>query len=158
MGNERGFEAMMVPTWWLVLSGLFFFMNIVLFGALAFAAIKLVGVAQGILPRVVTIEKQVSDLVKKVQDLTANIQQSVGELSGKAKGVAGSAEGIVQSASRQFERYSPFVIGSLTAIRLVAALNGVKKGRSLAKATSKKGVLQKKPKTLIGKVIKFVRR
>ncbi len=149
---------MMVPTWWLVLSGLFFFMNIVLFAALAFAAIKLVGVAQNVLPRVVAIEKQVSDLVKKVQELTTNIQQTVGELSGKAKGVVGSAEGVAQSASRQFERYSPFVIGSLTAIRLVAALNGVRQGKSLAKSTSKKGVFKKQPKTLIGKVIQFVRR
>ena len=154
---------MMVPMWWLVLSGLFFFMNIVLFGALAFAAIKLVGVAQGVLPRVVAIEKQVQDIAKKVQDLTANIQQTVSELGGRAKGVAGSAEGVVQSASRQFERYSPFVIGSLTAIRLVSALNKARMSKVERTAKdSKRGLLailpKRKPKTLLGKVIGFVRR
>ena len=149
---------MMVPTWWLVLSGLFFFMNIVLFAALAYAAVKLIGILKDLTPRVVAIEKQVQDLIKKVQDLAANLQQTVGELSGRAKGVVGSAEGVAQSASRQFERYSPFVIGSLTAIRLVSALNGVRQGRSLAKSTTKKGVFKKQPKSLIGKVIQFVRR
>lgn len=151
---------MMVPTWWLVLSGLFFFMNIVLFAALAYAAIKLVGILKDLTPRVVAIEKQIQDLIKKVQDLTANVQQTVSELSGRAKGVVGSAEGVAQSASRQFERYSPFVIGSLTAIRLVSALNQVRQGRSAGKATSRKGLLfnKKKPKTLIGKVLQFVKR
>lgn len=154
---------MMVPTWWLVLSGLFFFMNIVLFAALAFAAVKLVGILKELTPKIVAIEKQVQDLVKKVQDLTASLQQTVSELGGKAKGVAGSAEGIVQSASRQFERYSPFVIGSLTAIRLVSALSQARKS-GLEKTTDKgkKGLLalipKRKPKSLLGKVIQFVRR
>lgn len=149
---------MMVPTWWLVLSGLFFLMNIVLFSALAFAAIKLVGILKDLTPRIVGIEKQVQDLIKKVQDLTANVQETVRSIGGKASATVGSVEGVAQSASRQFERYSPFVIGSLTAIRLVSALNQAKNGRSLAKATSRKGILKKKPKTLIGKVLAFVRR
>ena len=148
-----------IPIWWLVLSGLFFFMNLVLFGVLAWAAIKLVGILQAITPTVVAIEGQVSDLVKKVQELTASVQETVSNVGGKAKGVVGSAEGVVQSASRQFERYSPFVIGSLTAIRLVSALSKARQGTGLAKATSKKGFLPKrKPKTLLGKVIALVRR
>ena len=147
-----------IPTWWLVLSGLFFFANMVLFVALAWAAVKLIGILKDIVPKVVAIEKQVQDLVKKVQDLTANVQETVKSLGGKATATVGSIEGVTQSASRQFERYSPFVIGSLTAIRLVSALTGMKKGRSLAQSTSKKGVFKRKPKTLLGKVIGFVRR
>lgn len=148
-----------IPTWWLVLSGIFFFMNIVLFAALAFAAVKLVGILKDLTPKIVAIEGQVQDLVKKVQALTASVQETVSNVGGKTKAVVGSAEGVVQSASRQFERYSPFVIGSLTAIRLVSALNQARQGRSLAQATSKKGIFKKRqPKTLIGKVIQFVRR
>lgn len=146
--------------WWLILSGVFFFMNIVLFAALAYVGIKLIGILQAITPKVVAIEGQVHDLIKKVQDLTANLQKTVGELGGKAKGVVGSAEGVAQSASRQFERYSPFVIGSLTAIRLVSALSKARKGTGLAKVAPKRGFSfpKRKPKTLLGKVIQFVRR
>ena len=149
---------MTVPTWWLVLSGLFFVANIFLFVALGVAALKLVGVLKGLTPKIVAIEGQVQDLVKKVQALTASIQETVTNVGGKTKAVVGSAEGVVQSASRQFERFSPFVIGSLTAIRLVSALNQARQGRSLAKATSKKGIFKREPKTLLGKVIRFVRR
>lgn len=148
---------MEVPTWWLVLSGIFFVMNIVLFGALAFAAIKLVGILKDLTPRIVAIEGQVQDLIKKVQDLTHNLQETVSSIGGRAKGVVGSAEGVAQSASRQFERFSPFVIGALTAIRLVKALNESKKGRSLAKTTSRKG-MAKKPAGLLGRVVNFVKR
>ena len=147
-----------VPTWWLVLSGIFFFMNIVLFGALAYAAVRLVGILKTLTPKLAAIEAQVSDVVKKVQDLTKSLQETATNVGGKARGVVGSVEGVTQSASRQFERYSPFVIGSLTAIRLVTALNGVRKGRSLKGATSRKGILKRKPKTLLGKVVAFVRR
>lgn len=147
-----------IPTWWLILSGLFFFMNLVLFAALAFAAVKLVGILKQLTPKIVAIEGQVSDIAKKVQELTASIKETVDNVGGKAKGVVGGAEGVVQSASRQFERYSPFVIGSLTAIRLVSALSQARNGRSLKKATSRKGLLpRRKPKTLLGKVIAFVR-
>ncbi len=152
------------PAIWFWLSGAFFVANIFLFIALGIAALKLVGILKELSPKIVAIEGQVQDLVKKVQELTANIQQTVSELGGKAKGVVGSAEGVAQSASRQFERYSPFVIGSLTAIRLVSALSKARQGSALAKAGSKtrKGVLaylpKRKPKTLLGKVIQFVRR
>ncbi len=134
-------------------------MNIVLFGALAFAAIKLVGILQNLTPRLVTIERQISDVVKKVQDLTQTVHEKINSIGGRASATVGSVEGIAQSASRQFERYSPFVIGSLTAIRLVKALTEVKKGRSLGKATSRKGILKKSPpKSLLGKVLGAVRR
>ena len=148
-----------VPTWWLVLSGIFFVTNALLFVALGWAALKLVGILKDLTPKIVAIEKQIQDVVKKVQELTANVQETASSVGGKAKGVIGGAEGIVQSASRQFEKFSPFVIGSLTAIRLVSALNQARRGRSPAKATSRKGILgRRKPKSLLGKAIAFVRR
>lgn len=149
---------MMVPTWWLVLSGLFFLANIFLFVALGIAALKLVAILKDLTPRIVAIEKQISDLVKKVQDLTAHVGELVDNVGGKAKGVVGSAEGMVQSASRQFERFSPFVVGALTAIRLVGALNQVRKGRGVDKARTRKGIIRRKPKTLLGKAIALVKR
>jgi uncharacterized protein YoxC len=146
-----------VPLWWLIISAIFFIANIFLFVALGLAALKLAAVMKDLSPRIVAIEKQVQELVKKVQELATNLNNTVSSVGGRAKGVVGSAEGIAQSASRQFERFSPFVVGALTAIRLVKALNEAKKGRSLAKVTSRKGIV-KKPAGLVQKIWSRVRR
>ncbi|RYG22622.1 hypothetical protein EON82_16550 [bacterium] len=140
-----------IPTWWLILSAIFFVANIFLYIALGLAALKLASVVKDLSPRIVAIEKQIQELVKKVSELATNLNHTVSSVGGRAKGVVGSAEGIAQSASRQFERFSPFVVGALTAIRLVKALNESKKGRSLAKATSRKGIA-KKPAGLVQKI------
>ena len=148
-----------MPTWWLAISAFAYVMLALVCIALIGACVYLVIFLKNVLPKIVAIEGQVKEITGKIQELTASIKDTVDNVGGKAKGVVGSAEGVVQSASRQFERYSPFVIGSLTAIRLVSALSKARQGTGLAKATSKKGFLPKrKPKTLLGKVIAFVRR
>ena len=146
-----------MPTWWLVISAFAYVCLALVCISLIVAAVFVVKFLQQVAPKVVAIEGQVQELVKKVQELTTNIGETVNGIGGRAKGVVGSAEGIAQSASRQFERYSPFVIGALTAIRLVKALNESKKGKSLAKATTRKGIA-KKPAGLLGRVVNFVRR
>ena len=148
-----------MPTWWLVISAFAYVCLALVCISLFVTAIFVIKFLKDIAPKVNAIEGQVQDLIKKVQDLTTSVQQTVSELSGKAKGVVGSAEGVAQSASRQFERYSPFVIGSMTAIRLVGALNGIRKNKALGQGGPKSGpFMRRKPKTLIGKVIQFVRR
>ena len=146
-----------MPTWWLVISGLAYLSLFLVCVSLIVVAVFAVKFLKEVAPKVVAIEGQVQDLVKKVQALTESLHDTVSSVGGRAKGVVGSAEGIAQSASRQFERFSPFVIGALTAIRLVKALNESKKGRSLAKTTTRKGIA-KKPAGLLGRVVNFVRR
>lgn len=145
-----------MPTWWLVISAIAYVCLAITCIALAVTALFVVKFLKEIAPKVVAIEGQIQDVVKKVQDLTVSIHDKVESLGGRAKGVVGSAEGIAQSASRQFERFSPFVIGALTAIRLVKALNDAKKGRSLAKATSRRGIA-KKPVGALGKILNRIR-
>ncbi len=146
-----------MPTWWLVISGLAYTSLFLVCVALIVAAVYVVKFLNQVAPKIVAIEGQVQDLVKKVQDLTQNLNATVNSVGGRAKGVVGSVEGIAQSTSRQFERFSPFVIGALTAIRLVKALNESRKGKPLAKATSRRGIA-KKPAGLLGRVANFVKR
>ncbi len=142
-----------MPTWWLVISAFAYICLAIVCISLAVTAFFVVKFLKDVQPRVASIEGQVKELVGKVQELTTNINETVNNVGGRARGVVGSAEGMAQSASRQFERFSPFVVGALTAIRLVKALKEAKEGRSLAKATSKKGILRKKPKGFISKIL-----
>lgn len=140
-----------IPNWWLIVSALFFVANLVFFIVLAYLGVTLVRVLKETKPKVDEISTKVSALVTKVEQVAVRVEEvansvkeTVDNVGGRAKGVVGSAELVAQSASRQFERFSPFVVGAMTAMRLVKALNEMRHGRSAASAT-KKGTLKKKP-------------
>lgn len=137
---------MTLPTWWLVLSAVFFVMNILLFGALIFACLKLVQVVQGVQPQVKDLSDKVHALIDKVDALAASVRENVESVGARTKGIVGSVELIAQSASRQFERFSPFIVGATTAMRLIKALNEMRHGRSAAEATNKKTLEQRPAK------------
>jgi hypothetical protein len=65
------------------------------------------------------------------------VKTAVDGVGGKAKSVAGSAEIVATSASRQFERFSPLLVGALTAIRIVKAVSDAR--RPKLEPTKKKG-------------------
>lgn len=137
---------MQIPTWWLVISAVFFIVNIVLFIGLMVAGFFLLKFLRELGPRLDGLSKRVDDLHGRVIELTESLRKNIEGVGGKARGIVGSVERVAQSTSRQFERFSPFFIGALTAMRLVKALNEFRKGRPLASAT-KKGVLDRKPAT-----------
>jgi hypothetical protein len=116
------------PEWWVVISGVFFALNIVLFLVLIFAAIKIVGVIQGLQPKVNELTAKVSGIADKVDQLTEQTKTTVNEVGGRAKNVATSVESIAHTASVQFEKFSPLLIGGLTALKLMAAVREYKKG------------------------------
>lgn len=149
-----------IPPIWLWLSGIFFFVNICLFIGWIVAIVKLVGFIKTVTPKVNEISGKVNDLVVKVEqvavrveEVATSVKETVDGVGGRAKGVVGSAELIAQSASRQFERFSPFVVGAMTAMRLIKALNEMRHGKSATDATKKKN-LKDKPVTLFGKAKK----
>src|ERR671916_376197 len=117
-----------VPTWWLVLSGLFFFVNILFFIGIMIGGFFLLKFMKDLRPRMDTLTQRLDDLHRRVIDLTETLHKNIEGIGGKAKGVVGSVERVAQSTSRQFERYSPFFIGALTAMRLIKALNEFRKG------------------------------
>ncbi len=150
-----------IPTWWLylwlILSGVFFLLNIVFFGAMAFALFKLASVVSALAPKVTEMSAKVDSLIHKVEavatrleELATSVKDNVDNVGAKASGVIGSVELIAQSVSKQFERFSPFLVGAMTAMRLIKSLNEMKKGRSAIEATKGK-TLEKKRATPAGK-------
>lgn len=143
-----------MPGWWLAISAIAYVSLTLVCISLVVAVFFFIRFLKEVMPKINAIESQVQDVVKKVQELTVHVREVVDNVGGSAKGVVGSAESVAQSASRQFERFSPFVVGALTAIRLVKALKEAREGRSLAKATSKKGIFRRqKPKSLLARVL-----
>lgn len=140
-----------IPTWWLVVSAVFFAINILFFLALSFAMLKLASVIKELQPKIGELSTRVEGLVQKVEqvaerveEVATHVKETVSDVGAKTSGILGSIEGIAHAASKQFERFSPFAVGAMTAMRLVKSLNEMKHGKSVAEATKRK-TLAKKP-------------
>jgi hypothetical protein len=125
-----------IPTWWLVVSAIFFVVNILFFVALGVAVFKMVQVVQGITPKVAAISARVDQIGHKVEELTTSVKETADTLGGRAKSVAGSVDLIAHSASRQFEKYSPVIVGVLTTLKLLKAVQEYRRGHDVAEATT----------------------
>lgn len=140
-----------MPDIYLWLSGAFFLINIVFFVVLIIVLLELKKFLIEVRPKVNELSTKVNGLVtqvelvaKKVEEVASNVAVTTAELGGRAKGVVGSVELVAQSASRQFERFSPFVVGAMTAMRLVRALSDIRGGRKPSEALKGKN-MKKKP-------------
>jgi hypothetical protein len=136
-----------IPTWVVYAAGIFFVINIVFYAALIWVLLTKVGPAmQNLTAKVGELSQKVEDVAKRVEDVADSIKDTVGNVGQKASGILGSVELIAQSASRQFERFSPFIVGAMTAMRLVKSLNEMRHGKSAVEATKGK-TLEKRPAT-----------
>ncbi|MGV3616387.1 MAG: hypothetical protein ACO1SV_13740 [Fimbriimonas sp.] len=141
------------PTWWIWASGIFFVVNLLFFVALTLVLFRLATLMKELSPKVNELSTRVNGLVtqveqvaKKVEEVASNLATTTAELGGRAKGVVGSVELVAQSASRQFERFSPFVVGAMTAMRLVRALSDIRGGRKPSEALKKRNMKRKPAK------------
>jgi len=119
-----------IPLWWLILSAIFFIVAIVLVVILAIVGLKVVEFLNTVKPKVDEISGKVSDLVVKVEhvavrveEVATSVKDAVEGVGGRAKGVAGSVELIASSGARQFEKFSPIVVGIMTALRLAKSVS-----------------------------------
>jgi len=118
-------NAATVPTWWLVLSGLFFFVNIIFFAGLTFALFRLLEVAQAIKPKVDTILGRVDSIGSKVDELTETVKVVAEKIGQRAEGVASSASAISNVAATQVERFGPMIAAAATVAKIVGAAREV---------------------------------
>ncbi len=136
-----------IPTWVVIAAGLFFVVNILFYVALIAVLILVVKPAmQQMSAKVSELTAKVDKVAVRVEELATNVRETLESVSLKASSILGSVELIAQSASKQFERFSPFIVGAMTAMRLVKSLNEMRHGRSALEATKKK-TLEKKPAT-----------
>ena len=134
-----------IPTWWLVLSGVFFFLNTLLFIAGICVAIYAIKFMKELSPKIASLEQSIQQLIAKVhavaervEEVAAHVRDTVSNVGGKAKHVAGSAELVASSASRQFERISPIVTGVMTAVKIIRAVQNLRAARSQKREKEKK--------------------
>jgi uncharacterized protein YoxC len=142
-----------IPTWWLAVSAAFFVVNILFFIAMI---AMLLFVKQFMIeqkPRIEALESEVKTLVEKVhviadrtEEIATSLKSTVDVVGGRAKGVATSAEIVASVLSRQVERFSPYIVGALTAMKLFKGVREMRappletRGEAAAKDAKKRSV------------------
>ncbi len=112
------------PSWVVYSAGVFFIVQIVLTICLIVAVIRIVGVVKEVAPKVEAISVKVTEIGDKVEDLTETVRSTAETVGARAKSISGSAESIAQTAATSFEKFSPYVVGILSAVKILRALQG----------------------------------
>jgi uncharacterized protein YoxC len=141
-----------VPTWlivtWLVISGLMFFFNLLFWGALVFVLLTRVKPAMETLTgKVEELSGKLDDISQKVQALTETVQERVDDIGTKTSSILGSVELILQQVTKQVERFAPYSVAAMTAMKLVKALNEMRHGKDVKESTTGESLLRRKATT-----------
>jgi len=120
-----------LPMWWLILSGIFFAMNTLLFIAMAVMLFKLGQAVQDLKPKVESLVVKVDGVTTKVDALTTTLHETVKNVGEKASGVAGSANVLAQTTSKVFEKYAPLLAIATTAFRIFGAIREYRQAKQV---------------------------
>ena len=125
-----------IPGWWLVLSGVFFFLNALLCIAGIVAVVVVIKILKDLQPRVESLEAAVRELIVKVQgvadrveEVAASVRDTVRSVGGKASHVAGAADLVATAATKQFDRIAPVVSVLVTAFKIFRAVQSLRPKR-----------------------------
>lgn len=124
-----------IPEWWLGLSTVLMAFQCLFFAGLFVAVYYLIKAVKQITPKVEALTVKVQGIADKVDGLTANVKDTMDTLGVRAKSVAGSAEHIAQTTAKNYERYSPYVVGILSALKIVKAVQEFQQARVATRAS-----------------------
>jgi hypothetical protein len=119
-----------IPTWWLVISALFF-----LFGTLAMIACmvllsKLTQLVMELKPKVLETAERVEKVSERVEEVATTVNRVVQDLAPRVTTVAHATQGILS-------RSAPVVTGLLTAIKIIHAARDFLNKRAAHRPTHK---------------------
>lgn len=123
-----------IPTWWLVLSGLFFFVNIAFYVVLGLVAWKFLGIAQRLEPKIAGLLGKVDDIGTKIDELTAIARDVAAKVGEQAKGVSASANQMGMVAAKSVEKFGPTIAAAATVIKVMDSVRHVLFFRAISRA------------------------
>lgn len=126
-----------IPIWWLLLSGLFFLVNIVFFSVLTFVAWKLLEVGKKVEPKIESLLSTVNAIGHKVDDLTAIVKDVASKVGQQAQGVSASANQISHVAAEQVERFGPIIAAATAAYKVIGTARQLLFFRAIGKSERK---------------------
>lgn len=126
-----------VPTWWLVLSGLFFVLALVSAALLSYLLVRLISIVKTLEPKVETLGQRVDSIGEKVESIATKVdamatsaKTSVEVVGAKAQGVATGAEALGLLAGKKAAVVSEYMVVGTLAYRLITKLMASRSAKS----------------------------
>ncbi len=110
-----------IPTWWLILSGLFFALHSVLLLSMVIAIFMIVRKMGPLVQKVDQIAQKVDGLVKDTGEKVTRITSNIAGVTDNAKRVAGAV-------SENVGRWAPYAAGAMAIMKLGQTAREMKKG------------------------------
>lgn len=132
-----------IPAIWLIVSGLFFLMGIVVFVAMLVMMAKLMKAAEDLKPRVEALTQRVETLMVKIDQVTDRVEEvavsakgTIDDFRGSSSGIMGTVEHLARSTATKSDMISPILAGGLAAYKIFMAVRSAR-GKSKPASTSK---------------------
>ncbi len=136
-----------IPAIWLIVSGIFFLLGILVFIGVLFALFKFMKMAEELKPKVDHLTTQVETLLTKVdrvadkvEGITTTAKGSIDEFRGSSSGIMGTLEHLARSTAVKSDMISPILAGGLAAYKI---FNTIRLARSQSKGTETEIIVKK---------------
>ena len=117
-----------IPTWWLLVSALFFAVNIVFMAVMAVVGFRALETLRELKPKVEGLSAKANETMDKVQLLTTKVDSLTTSIKGtvdivgvRARNVSNSVENLSGEATTQLSRLAPMIGTAMTILKIVQA-------------------------------------
>ena len=118
-----------IPMWWLVVSGIFFVLAIVLTAALAIAVFKMMSTVKTLQEKLEQTIKKGEAVVDRLEGVAKTAQNTVDSIGGSARNVVSRVEGAVSSTAERVEPVMAFLAIASAGMQLYHQFAAIKKAR-----------------------------
>jgi len=119
---------MQIPIWWLILSAVFFAMNIVFLGILVFALLQIMKTAAELKPKVDRLTERIETITVKVEEMSTTLNSTLKDLGAKTSHMAGHAEMLTGTVATNVGKFAPLFSAASTAFRVFQMIQGFRSG------------------------------
>jgi phage-related minor tail protein len=119
---------MEIPSWWLILSGAFFAINLVFFGVFIKMLLELMKVIKELKPKVDRISDRVESISNKVDGMASTMQNTLANVGQRTTNVAESVDIFSALTTSGLSRYAPAIgiLGTVVKGLMMAKQLGIK--------------------------------
>ncbi len=129
---------MEIPMFWLVISGIFFAVGIVMNVILSIAVFQLLKSVKEIQPQMISSMKSVEEMSKQIEALSAKVEDTVDTVGGKAKIAVKAVDSLGLGNNKQVGLISTAFSTAMSIFKLYQEIESFRKPKAVDKKPAKK--------------------
>jgi sugar-specific transcriptional regulator TrmB len=115
-----------MPTIWLWISGIFFFLGILVFFILGIVLLRFSAQMNEVLESVKKTTKRLEDVTEKLETTAASAKRTVDHVGTKARNVADGIEAVAMVSAQRFQMFSTLLTATSTVFKIMQMVKSSK--------------------------------